>query len=136
MKLGNGWLGWTVILFALSAGGADAAVARFHFIPVEVNGCTQMQPASPDGAGTCETWFGLRREHNPCPPRPNMFVTLCHKLTGQNVTVPLCLPLGTPVIMHRPAAIMYNYGSFAVTIEFFADGSVDVVYNSGLFRGL
>lgn len=136
MTLGNGWLGWTVVLLALSAGAADAAVARFHYVPVNGNCNAPMQPACPNGAGTYETWLGLHREPNNCPPRPNMMVTLCHKLTGNPVTVPLSLPIGTPTIMHRPAAIMYNYGSYTVTVEFCADGSVDVVYNSGLFRGL
>jgi hypothetical protein len=135
MTLRNGWLlGWTVLLLAVGGGHAHAAVARFHYVPAEVNGKILMQPAP--GTGTCETWLGLRREPNPCPPKANMFVTLCHKCTGQPVVVPLWLPLGTPTLTHRPNGLMYNYGSFSVTVTFYPDGSVDVIYNSGLFRDL
>jgi hypothetical protein len=50
------------------------------------------------------------------------------------VTVPLCLPEGTPRVEHVRDRIVYNYGSYTVEVRFLPDGSVDVLYSSGLFR--
>jgi hypothetical protein len=46
------------------------------------------------------------------------------------------LPEGTPRIEHVWRRIVYNYGSYTVAVLFLPDGSVDVIYNSGLLRGL
>jgi hypothetical protein len=46
----------------------------------------------------------------------------------------LALPEGTPVIMHVWQGIVYDYGSYTVEVRFLSDGSVDVIYNSGLLR--
>jgi hypothetical protein len=61
-------------------------------------------------------------------------VTFCHPYTHSNVAVPLALPEGTPNILHGPDRITFNYGSYAVRVRFLADGSVDVVYDSGFLR--
>jgi hypothetical protein len=50
--------------------------------------------------------------------------------------VPLALPEGTPNMEYRTNRILYNYGSYSVAVHFLADGSVDVVYDSGFFRKL
>ena len=52
------------------------------------------------------------------------------------ITVPLSFPEGTPRIEHRADRVIYNYGSYTVEVHFLPDGSVDVVYNSGLRRAL
>jgi hypothetical protein len=35
---------------------------------------------------------------------------------------------------YRTRRVIYNYGSDTVEVHFLPDGSVDVIYNSGLFR--
>jgi hypothetical protein len=52
------------------------------------------------------------------------------------VIVPLALPEGIPVIEHRNGRVIYNYGTYTVETVFLPDGTVDVVYNSGLLRAL
>jgi hypothetical protein len=52
------------------------------------------------------------------------------------VVVPLALPCGTPVIEHVWRRTVYNYGSYTVEVRFLPDGSVDVMYDSGLLRAL
>jgi hypothetical protein len=61
---------------------------------------------------------------------------LTHPCTGQAVSVPLALPCDTPVIQHVRNSTVYNYGSYTVEVRFLADGSVDVIYNSGLLRAV
>ena len=50
------------------------------------------------------------------------------------VTVPVALPQGTPNIEYLARRVVYNYGSYTVSVLFLADGSVDVIYNSGFAR--
>jgi hypothetical protein len=63
-------------------------------------------------------------------------VTFGHPCTGQTVVVPLALPDSTPQMEYRPNRVIYNYGSYTVEVHFLANGLVDVIYNSGLFRAL
>jgi len=63
-----------------------------------------------------------------------VFASLTHTCTGQCVIVPLSLPPDTPIIEHGPSWIDYNYGSDVVRVNFLGDGSVDVIYNTGLLR--
>jgi hypothetical protein len=130
---------WTRLFVAagvlLSAGMADAAAIGFHYVPGSADSCgtTAMKP-------TCEgesmRWFGTLRQ--PCDGhlRPTCLVTFCHVYTGRNISVPLALPEGTPTIMHGPDRVTFNYGSYAVRVRFFPDGSVDVIYDSGFLRPL
>jgi hypothetical protein len=78
--------------------------------------------------------FGKARGSVCEPPQPTCRVTFQHPCTGQEVTVPLALPEGTPTIEHVRQRIVYNYGSYTVEVRFVSDGSVDVIYNSGLLR--
>lgn len=121
------------LAFSMAPSRVDAAIARFHYVANEPGGMMTLVPSPIYGsAGERITITGT------CPydpaPRPTHTVTLRHTFTGQCVVVPLRLPQGTPNIMHRSNRIMYNYGSFNVEVRFIADGSVDVQYNSGLFR--
>ena len=128
---------WTRLLvlagLLLSAPMAEAAAVRFHYVPADPGGHTSMKPTC-DGESL--RWFGAVRE--PCNSRfqPTCIVTFRHPHTGQNVSVPLALPEGTPTIMHGPDRITYNYGSYAVRVRFLPDGSVDVIYDSGFLRSL
>jgi hypothetical protein len=81
------------------------------------------------------TWWG-QAAAAPGTPRPTHVVTYRHPYTGQNVSVPMTLPESTPRIVHATDRIVYDYGSYTVTSRFLPDGSVDVIYNSGLFRPL
>lgn len=85
-------------------------------------------PATPSGRG----WLGSDRFQ----PRPNTCASFTHPYTGQTVRVPLALPDDTPKMVYRPARTIYNYGTYTVEVVFLPDGAVDVVYNSGLLRGI
>ena len=37
---------------------------------------------------------------------------------------------------HRDDRIIYNYNDYYIEVRFLQDGSVDVIYNSGLLRPL
>ncbi len=121
-------------LFSLSGGMAEAAVVRFHYVPCDSRANTTMRPSC--GVGESTRWFGTVREPCSGPLRPTHVVTFRHPYTGQNVSVPLALPEGTPIIMHGPDRITFNYGSYAVRLRFLPDGSVDVAYDSGFLRAL
>jgi hypothetical protein len=114
-------LRWPLALAALLAVGTGAAIAdvvRYHFVPVTANGQTAYSPG-------------------PAAPKPpTHFMTFRHAYTCQLVTVPVTLPEGTPRVEHVRDRIVFNYQVYAVTVQFFPDGSVDVLYNSGLFRPL
>lgn len=127
----RGVLAAAVLLLATS-GPASAARARFHYV-VGPDGCRMvLQPVGAGGERI--TIFGVTPDATP-PPVTHL-VTFDHEFTGQRVTVPLNLPSGTPVIEHRYRRYIYNYGSYTVEVVFLPDGSVDVVYNSGLLRAI
>jgi hypothetical protein len=120
-----------LVLLLLAAAPAAAAKVRYHYAPTD--GCGTLAPL---GGGERLTWTG-GWEPYPCPPpRPTCLLTYRHPCTGQAVTVPLALPEGTPTIQYKLRQVVYNYGSYAVEVHFLPDGSVAVVYNSGLFRAL
>lgn len=108
---------------------APAAVAVFHFVPLNGSGAVQL-------AGPAEKITICGRTPYDCPPPPTCTVTFCHAYTKAQLAIPLALPDAIPQMMHRRDRIIYNYGSFTVTVHFLPDGSVDVIYNSGLFRGI
>jgi hypothetical protein len=117
-----------------TTGKAVAARVRFHYVPVPVHGAMVLQPAAASG----ERLVGSRKgcpEHYPYPEAtcPLLFTNPC---TGAQVQVPVVLPEGTPRIEHVWNRIVFNYGSYTIEVRFFPDGSVDVIYNSGLLRAL
>lgn len=125
------------LVSAFLASDVRAEMARFRYIPVDACGKTAQVPIGPGGAlGELSTGFGLRPEPFPRLLRPTHMVTFRHAYLGSNVTLPLALPEGTPRIEHRGDAIVYNYGSYTVRVQFYQDGSMDVMYNSGFLRRL
>ncbi|MFN4258015.1 MAG: hypothetical protein ACK4RK_01870 [Gemmataceae bacterium] len=131
---------WSGLAAVVSLWGVErpaaAAIVRYHYVPSQPPTVYVLQPFAPGVAGELLTWFGLRGEPYPRAPKPNHLAVLCHPFTRQNVTVPLQLPPGTPTIMHSGPRVIYNYGSYTVTVRFYEDGTLDVIYNSGLFRDI
>ena len=119
-----------------AAGTARAARLRFHYAPADASGTMALQPMGPGNSpGERVTWLGLRRQPEAAAPRPTHWITFRHPATGRPVTVPVSLPLATtPRNEYAWNRVIYNYGSYAVEIHFLSDGSVDVVYDSGLLR--
>ncbi len=119
-----------VLIALLSlAGTASAAVVRYHYIPADNAGCMKLAP----GPAVKITLFG--REPYNCPPVITCKVTFRHDCSGRMVTVPLGLPVNQiPKVMHRANRYIYDYTSYSIQVIFLEDGSVDVAYNSGLFR--
>ena len=116
------------------AGHGAAAQVRFHYVPVDAAGNTSLQPLRSRGVGERVRWLGAQREPYNNQPRPTHILTFQHPYTQRPITVPLSFPAGTPRIEHVRDRIIYNYGSYTVQARFLADGSVDVIYDSGLFR--
>ncbi|HZT82940.1 MAG TPA: hypothetical protein VFA26_22100 [Gemmataceae bacterium] len=117
-----------------SAGAAWAARVRYHFVPANPNPAAPLQLS---GGGERLTWSARWEPYNCPPPRPTCAVTFRHPCTGRNVVVPLYLPLDSlPRMEYRTNSTVYDYGSYTVEVRFLPDGSVYVVYNSGLLRAL
>jgi hypothetical protein len=131
----------TVLLPALlvglaAAGRTRADVVRYHYPPAGPGCQTVLSPGPGGPVGERQPWRGsARRDPVGPPPQPTHLVTFRHPYTGGLVTVPMTLPAdSTPRIEHVGDRVVFNYGSYTVEAEFFADGSVDVIYNGGLFR--
>jgi hypothetical protein len=120
-------------IIVVLAGTAAAARVRFHYGPPDASGYVCLQPAAV--AAEQRAWLGAAGQPV-AAPRPTRWLAFRHPCTGCPVTVPVALPQGTPVIEYRTGRVVYNYGSYTVAIQFLADGSVDVIYDSGLFRPL
>jgi hypothetical protein len=131
----SGFLVLTAALLFGTAGPAAAGQARFRYVPVDAAGNTTLvTPVSGAGPGERVRWFGAVRQPYDRQPRPTHLVTYRHPYTNRDVTVPVSFPGGTPRLEYRSDRVIYNYGSYTVEAQFFPDGSVDVVYDSGLLR--
>jgi hypothetical protein len=115
-----------------------AAELRYHYVPVDAAGNSKVTPVVQPGGGASPgervRFLGLIREPAVTQPRPTHLVTFRHSYTGHNITVPLTLQPGTPRMAINRESVSYNYGSEKVEVQFLKDGSVDVVYSSGLLR--
>lgn len=124
---------WAVLASLLVAGSAPAGWVRYHYVPVDARGTARLQPIGA-GAGERMRWLGAVREPAGDPPRATHVVTYRHPHSGQNIAVPIAFPDGTPQIERVRQRLIYNYGSDTIELRFQADGSVDLIYSSGLFR--
>jgi hypothetical protein len=130
---------WLAVLILVGAAPSWAAAeqVRYRFVPVDACGTMNQVPIGPQG-----TMGELRRVYvvRPLPyayvVRPTQMVTFRHPYTSRNVTVPMRLPDSTPRMERQTDRIIYNYNDYTVEARFQPDGSVDVVYNSGLLRPL
>jgi hypothetical protein len=124
-----------VALFGLCPGEAAAGRTRYHYAPIDASGITTLKPDPATGAaGERVSRFGTVVEPVQGAPRATCVIIFRHPLTGQNVAVPLRLPPDTPRMEYRSNRVIYNYGSETVEVHFLDDGTVDVIYTSGLFR--
>lgn len=125
------------VIVAATPSWAVAEQVRYRFVPVDACGKMQQVPVGPEGTiGELKRGLGARVLPYPYAVHPNQLVTFRHPANGRNVTVPIRMPAGTPRMEHRADRIIYNFGDYTVEARFAADGSVDVIYNSGLLRPL
>jgi hypothetical protein len=132
-------LRWFVLSLVLCAmpSRASAEQLRFRFVPTDACGATAQVPIGPEGTmGELRRVLGVRPLPYPFVVRANQIVTFRHPYNGRNISVPLRMPEGQPRLEHRADRIVYNYGDYTVEARFNPDGSVDVIYNSGLLRPL
>jgi hypothetical protein len=116
---------------------AYAERVRYHFRPSDLCGNTEQAAAGPCKAiGERVSYFGFGSTPVNYGLQPTHVVTFRHPFTKQNVTVPLALPPDTPRIEYYSNRVVFNYGSYAVEALFLPDGSVDTIYDAGLFRPL
>jgi hypothetical protein len=121
----------------LAAPSAHAERVRYHFAATDVCGNTAQTPAGKCNAiGERASYLGLGNSPYNGAIRPNYMVTFRNPVTKGTVTVPLALPEGTPQMQYRANRAIFNYGTYQVEVHFLADGSVDVIYDSGPFRKL
>jgi len=117
---------------------ARAAELRYHYVPIDAAGNTQLAPVVQPGGGGSPgeriRFLGFVHEPAATQPKPTHLVTFRHSFTGRNITVPLTLGPGTPRMSYSRESAVYNYGSESVEVQFLKDGSADVVYSSGLLR--
>jgi hypothetical protein len=125
----------TALLLLLEGSPALAARVRCHFTPIDANGNTTLRPGDVSGYEPRPPVLGIQRSVPGPPPGTTFLITFWHNLSSRYVTVPVTLPEGTPTIEHMRNRIIYNYGSYTVGVRFLPDGSVDVIYDSGLLAG-
>jgi hypothetical protein len=137
----NRWLVLAVFAGAVALCGnarGFAADLRYHYVPVDAAGNTQLAPVVQPGGGSSPgervRFLGFVQEPAATQPKPTHLVTFKHSFTGRNITVPLTLRPDTPRMSYSRESVSYNYGSERVEVQFIKDGSVDVVYSSGLLR--
>jgi hypothetical protein len=109
-----------------------AEQARYRYVPTDNRADITLQFAS----GERLSWLGTVRNTDQSPPPPTHILSFTHPVTSRRVSVPVRLSSSTPRIEYGFGRVTYNYGSYTVAIVFLADGSVEVVYNSGLLRAL
>jgi hypothetical protein len=123
---------WPAVALLALTPAARADIVRYRLVPIDAQGHMALTPIGPGGALGVRTSFRSPTPE-PCPQarRATHVVTVVHPCTGRTLLVPLTLPDDTPRIEHRLGSVIYNYGSYTVTLRFLDDGSVEVVYNSG-----
>ncbi len=102
--------------------------------PVIPRSLRSFSPVAAPAPVSALRFLGLIHEPAVAQPKPTHLVTFKHSYSGRNITVPLTLRAENPRMTITREAVTYNYGSDKVEVQFLKDGSVDVVYSSGLLR--
>ena len=124
-------------VLVLAAAQVQAERVRYHFAAADIAGNTVQTPAGKCNAiGERVSYLGLGASPYGGAMRPNYLVTFSNPVTKGMVTVPLALPEGTPQMRYARNRAIFDYGTYQVEVVFLPDGSVDVYYDSGLFRKL
>jgi hypothetical protein len=121
-------------LLCLGATSVHAEVVRFRYAPKDTNGNMALIPGPSGAPGERARWLGGPTEPFTRPIAPTHTVTFRHPASNQQVIVPFTFPDGTPRIENRADQITYNWSGYQVRARFLADGSVEVLYNSGVLR--
>jgi len=121
-------------LLCLGATSVNADVVRFRYAPKDPSGNTVLVPGPSGAPGERSRWLGGPSEPFMRAIAPTHTVTFRHPVSNQQVIVPFTFPDGTPRIEHRADQIVYNWSGYQVRARFLADGSVEVLYNSGALR--
>jgi hypothetical protein len=129
-------IAFAVCALGLLGSHAAAEQLTYRYLPTSGAGTTSLYRGSDGAAGTRRAWWGGAQRPANGEARATHVVTFRHPYNGQNVSVPITFPDGTPRIEHLADRIVYNYGAYSITSRFLSDGSVEVTYNSGLFRAL
>lgn len=133
MRLGNGLTpAVAALLILLNTGTARAERLRYHYVPASDNAPMTLAPSAFGTPGVRVTLRGSCAD-NRQPPCATCVKTFRHPCTGQIVNVPVNLP-GNPSIYNKTNAVLYDYSDNFVEVRFLPDGTVDVIYGSGLFR--
>jgi hypothetical protein len=121
-------------LFLVTAASASAEVVRYRYAPKDACGNTALVPGPNGAPGERSAFLGGPTEPYPKVPAPTHMVTYLHPISKRNVIVPMTFPQGTPRIETRGDRILYNWSGYQVQARFRDDGSVEVIYNSGVLR--
>ena len=121
-------------LFWLGANSANAEVVRYRYVPKDACGNTVLVAGANGAPGTRSAWLGGPGEPFNRVPAPTVMVTFLHPVTKRNVIVPMTFPQGTPRVENRGDRVLYNWSGYQIQARFLADGSVEVLYNSGVLR--
>lgn len=135
MKL-PAWAIAALVGFVLAATSSPVAAARirYHYVPPP-GASPGPVDAQLTGGERLSVFGGVSGPAPGPPPKCTCRMTYRHPSTGQQVRVPMAFPDATPRIEHRFGRLIYNYGSDTIEVVFQPDGSLDVIYNTGLFRG-
>ncbi|MBM3995447.1 MAG: hypothetical protein FJ303_15030 [Planctomycetes bacterium] len=126
-----------VLVVAACPAWASAEQVRYHFVPADACGRMTQVPAGPEGTiGELKRGLGARALPYPYGVKPNQMVTFRHPFTGRNVTVPIRMPAAVARMETRADRIIYNFADYTVEARFLPNGSVDIIYNSGVLRPL
>lgn len=129
------WL--AVLVMVALPSWAAAEQVRYHYKPADACGTMSVVPIGPEGTlAELKRGLGVRALPYPYAVKANQIVTFRHPFVGRNVNIPLRLPADQPRMEYQSDRILYNFADYTVEARFLPDGSVDVVYNSGVLRPL
>jgi hypothetical protein len=130
-----GWICLASIgVICLASVQAYGEVVRLVYVPQDACGNTALAPGPNGALGERQPWLGGPVAPLYQLPTPTHLVTFHHCLTGQDLKVPMTVPDGIPRLEYRANRLIYNYGSYQIHAVFNPEGTITIIYNSGVFR--